>query len=264
MKWIIENLQRGNDITGLIEEIRKQGIEALVLDVGNKYALKVLPENEPVVFIGSIQSAAHYKQVLKNCDPVIWYTADNYLCSNYYPYFADLLFNDEHSFIPAGCLKNQMWHYYRMYSKEALIYVRPNSGEKTFTGQLLDMKDFGRMFDVWKSYGLKDNDLVVVSAPKNIKGEWRFICDADGEIIAVSSYKYDGLETLLPGAPLEATEKCMEVLQRPFKPDKFFTVDICLGADGKYYLLELNSFNSAGMYAADKAKVVNRIMREFL
>lgn len=263
MKWIIEDLGRNNDMPDMIQAIKEAGIECLVIGPKNKFDDNIkLNRNDKVVFNGSIQTGYHLKQLYPMCLPLIWYSPNNYLCSKYYNHFYDLLFNDEHSFISLAGLKHNKWHFYKLYSKEALIYVRPDSGEKIFTGQLLDLKDFDRLFDVYKSYGLKEEDLIVVSSPKNIKGEWRFVCSDQKEIIACSSYLYDGLQTYVGGAPLEATEKCKEVLARKYFPDKFFTVDICLGADGNYYLLELNSFNSAGLYACNKKAIVERIKKE--
>ena len=50
-----------------------------------------------------------------------------------------------------------------------------------------------------------------------------------------------------------------EVLQIGYYPDSVFVMDVCEDSDGRFWLLEINSFSSAGLYACDKAKIVKEV-----
>jgi hypothetical protein len=65
--------------------------------------------------------------------------------------------------------------------------------------------------------------------------------------------------TKIPAVPEGATEMCKKVLQKEYYPDRIFCVDICEDGDGEFWLLELNSFSSCGLYACDKDKIVKRV-----
>jgi hypothetical protein len=263
-KWLIENFTGDNGYEDLIDEVKKQGYECHVLDIRNHFTLQpgIFQPNDCMVFQGSIQLFDKLREELgpQGCRPIGWCTEENYLCTNYYPAVQKLLFNDHFAFLPLNWLKKDKWKWYDRFGKEALIFVRPDSGKKSFTGQLIDLQDFDRFFEDNSSQSnCKDTDIVIVSSPKTIMGEWRFICTNKKEIVAYSTYKYQDQRTYIPSAPQGAIDKCKEVLETGYFPDSIFTMDICEDADGNFWLLEFNSFTSAGTYAANKEKIVKRV-----
>ncbi len=261
VKWIIENFVGDNGYEDLIAEVRTQGMECIVLDVRNHFDLRpgLVDGNECVLFQGSIQLFRKLKSELQ-AYPLGWMTDENYLCTNYYPHVQKFLFNDWHVFTTVAGLKHNQWNFYAEFGKDALIYVRPNGGDKTFTGRLLDLQDFPEFWkDIVHCNVTDDSSIVVVSTPKNIKGEWRFICTAQKEILGVSLYKYNNQRTYIPSAPVKATKLVNEILENGWYPDPVFTVDICEDNDGNFWLMEMNSFTSAGTYAAPKAQIVKRV-----
>lgn len=267
VKWLVENFVDDNGYAELIAEIKKQGMECHVLDIRNHFEvsweLKTMVEG-PLLFQGSIQMFRKLKQELA-VGPLGWMTDENYLCTNYYPKFQKYLFNDWHMFTTVAGMRANMWNIYNTFGKgakegkEGLIHIRPNGGDKTFSGQLIDIQDFQRCFSNTVKFNIKDEDIAVVSTPKNIIGEWRFICSNKPEIVAVSSYMYRGKRTYVPSAPEGATNLCKEILKVGWYPDPMFTVDICEDGDNNYWLMEFNSFTSAGTYGADKEKIVKAV-----
>ncbi len=269
VKWLIENFVGDNGYEDLITEVRNQGMECIVLDIRNHFELRpnLINKGECVVFQGSIQLFKKVKAELP-VYPLGWMTDENYLCRNYYPHVQKYLFNDRHVFTTVAGLKHNKWWFYSAFSKEALIYVRPDNGDKTFTGQLIDLQDFDEFFEgngskkLSKRYSgceIKNTDLLVVSTPKNIKGEYRYICTKYKEILGVSCYMYDGKRTLIPSAPENATKLVKEILDNGWYPDPVFTIDIVEDGDGNFWLMEMNSFTSAGTYAAKKNSIVKRV-----
>ena len=259
-KWLVENFTGDNGYEDLITEIRSQGMECVVLDIRNHFELRpgLINDNECVVFQGSIQLFRKLKAEL-NAYPLGWMTDQNYLCNRYYPHFQKFLFNDKHVLTSVAGLKHNKWWFYSSFGKEAVIYVRPDGGDKVFTGQLLDLQDFDKFWDNKVVCNVKDDDLVVISTPKNVVGEWRYIVTNKKEILGTSLYNYQGQRTYVPSAPEKATTLCKQILDVGWYPDPVFTVDICEDSDQNYWLMEINSFTSAGTYAAPKAPIVKRV-----
>ena len=138
------------------------------------------------------------------------------------------------------------------------MFIRPDSGDKTFKGGLVDMHDFARFYDQFES---ERDEMVIVSSPKNIRGEWRFVVTWEKEIVAQSSYRYQGLATRMPLAPDGATKLCQDILVRleGRYPDEVFCIDIAEDGDGNFWLLELTSFSAAGLYACNKDAIVRAV-----
>ena len=242
----------------LVKAIKKEGYPLFEIKGDFKNA-DVMPFNNwdtPVIFLGSIQMTQMMQKLLTQTSPVTYCTQENFKCTNYMSHFGKYLFNDKYSIISMAELERQKFHFYATYGKDTLIFVRPDSGEKPFQAGLVDLQDF----DVFMSYG-KDHphQLVVVSTPKNIRGEWRFVVTSDQDIISCSTYRYQGKITRCASAPPEATKLVKEMLKVPYYPDRVFVMDVCEDNDGNYWLLELNSFSSAGLYACDMSEIVKKV-----
>jgi hypothetical protein len=259
-RWIIENFTDSEDYNDLIQAVKDWGYDCYVIGRRNNFDFNPsgFKENDCVLFQGSIQMTRHVRNKLpKGCFPIAFCTEENYLCSKYYPIFKDDLFNDKYDIVPVAELKANKFDYYSKFGKEAMIYIRPDRGDKPFAGQLLDLQDFDRFWNNNVVCNATENDLVIVSTPKNILGEWRFVVSKEG-IIACSTYVYQGQKTLIPSAPAKACLLVEHLLNRNYYPDPIFAIDICQDNDGCFWLLELNSFSSAGLYACKKDLIVQK------
>ncbi len=268
-KWLIEDFTQDSWYRDLIKEVKKQGMECIVLDITNHFDLKPgliknretdlgFPIPDFVIFQGSIQLFRKLKKELP-AYPLGWMTDPSYLCSRYYPHFQKYLFNDRHVFTTvANLIHNKFW-FYGQFGKEAVIYVRPDGGDKAFAGRLLDLQEFDKFWENDVLSNCQKDSMLMVSTPKNIRGEWRYICTYKKEIIGTSLYRYQDQQTYIPSAPEKATALCNTILELGWYPDPVFTIDICEDMDGNYWLLEINSFTSAGTYAADKSKIVSKV-----
>lgn len=264
VRWIIENFTDSEDYNDLIQSVKDSGRDCFVIGRRNHFDFdpSSFKENDCVMFLGSIQMTRNVTSRLPaGCFPISYNTWDKYLCSSYYPSFKEHLFNDNFEFTTIGEFRANFFEFYRKFGNEAMVFIRPDTGEKSFQGQLLDIQDFDKFWGSTLIQSDDKNEKMLVSCPKNINGEWRFVCSKynGGEIIAQSTYQYQRKRTLIPSAPVGATNKCLEILKVGYYPDSVFCVDICEDNDGNFWLLELTSFSSAGLYATDKQKVVNRV-----
>lgn len=241
MKFIYENICRENQL------------DKVALEFEETYKVKNFDSNIPEsgVFLGSIEGCNWMRESRPNVK--FWSTFDNYKCSAYYPQVQELLFNDRYAFIPFRELSRRKWDLYAWLGKESLLFIRPDSGEKDFPAELVDLQDIDKFVDDYDCDGL-----AVVSTPKNSIGEWRFIV-SDGLIHSVSSYKYQGVLTTVPSAPLGASELAHKVMLKGIAPDDIFCIDVVQDMDNNFWVMELTPFSSAGLYANDPKKVANLI-----
>ena len=209
--WIIENLVKEPSFLELSEEAKKQGFP--VQDIKGDFAHADIShyKDQCVIFNGSIEMCKLVKNnlIANGNAPITYSTFENYLCSKYYGIFGKYLFNDRYVMLPLSELNRNFYHFYGVYGKEAMLFIRPDSGDKVFKAGLFDLKDFEDFYNQYKEFR---NELVIVSTPKNLRGEWRFVCTRHKEILAVSSYRYQGLNTRVPSAPTKATKLCEEIL----------------------------------------------------
>jgi len=256
-KWIVENMVREPSYLELVEAIKAEGCDLKEIKGDFKYSdIQGYDDSAPVIFLGSINMTDIVLQKMTGSYPVAYCNQRNYLCTKYMSHFGKYLFNDKYAIISLAELKRHLFFFYGVFGKETMIFVRPDSGQKPFQAQLVDMQDFEHFYAQGRSI---EHELVVVSSPKNIRGEWRFVVTSSQEIIAQSTYRYLGKITKIPSAPKEATELVKELLKIGYYPDTVFVLDICEDNDGNYWLLELNSFSSAGLYECNKTNIVKRV-----
>lgn len=264
VKWIVENFTDSEDYESLVKAIKASGRYCFVIGkhIHFDFDPRGFEEDDCVIVQGSIQMTKNIASRLpRGCFPITYSSWEKYLCSTYYPHFTKYLFNDLHEITTLANLKANKFEFYRKFGKECLVFIRPDSGEKTFQAQLMDIQDFDKFWDNSIASCAVDTDLMVVSTPKKINGEYRIVCSKynGGEIITSSTYQYQGQRTYIPSIPPKATEKCREILDVGWYPDSIFCVDIAEDADGNCWLLELTSFSSAGLYMTDKDLVVKRV-----
>lgn len=256
--WVIENFTKEESYKQLLESVKNAGHDLISVNE-TIYNLSQGPlddlKNQCVVLVGSINMCALLKERLKSCAPVSYCTQENYKCSKYYSHFGEYLFNDNYAIISLSELKRRKFYYYGLFGKEALLFIRPDTGEKSFQAGLVDILDFDRFYEQFEDLA---HELVVVSTPKKIIGEWRVICSKE-EVIDYSLYRYQGQTTKIRSIPREAIEFCGKILKNNYKPDSVFCIDVFSDSDNNYWLGELTSFSSAGLYSSNKDNIVKRV-----
>lgn len=257
-QWIVENFVKEPSFKGLSEAIRKQNRPFIPIEGDYRKEILAQLDSKCVVVNGSIKMVKLLKQDLPpDCFPVSYCTFQNYACSAYYSHFGPYLFNDKYAIMSLKEVVRQKYDVWGHYGKEALIFIRPDSGEKIFQAGLLDIIDLA---DLHESNKDCEHDLVLVSTPKNVLWEGRFVVSKFKEIIASSTYRFQGQVCLIPSVPSEAMKFCQMLLNKvEYHPDTVFCLDICQDSDKVCWLLELTSFSSAGLYACDKERIVERV-----
>lgn len=279
--WVVENFAKEKSFTELVKAVEELGYPLIKID--GDYEKKIFNDlnNKPsshyigdftyeqtqnlikqdrkcVVLNGTIKMCRLIHQDLGNhCSPKTYSNFPKYKCSAYYSHFGPYLFNDKYCLMPLLELERQKFDVWGHYGKDSVIFIRPDSGEKDFQAGLLDIIDLGKFIDNNEDC---HHDLMLVSTPKNIKWEGRFICSKHKEIIAYSTYRFQGNVTRIPSVPEKSLKFCQEVLNNvSYVPDSVFCLDLVEDNDGNYWVMELTSFSSAGLYCADMKKIVKRV-----
>jgi hypothetical protein len=155
-------------------------------------------------------------------------------------------------------LIRQKWEVYRWLANDTKVFVRPSSGLKTFTGKLLDLEEFDAFWKKPAVCNAKPEDIVIIAPPQRIQGEWRIVADHAGQVVAYTTYLYQGNATHIPAAPSGAMELCKRILDSGLKLGPMFVLDIAQSPDGRFGLLEANAFSTAALYACKMEQIVQR------
>jgi len=256
-KWIIEDFAPDNSFGALADEVKRQGMECELIQYlpFQSGSYDIYDEKDCVIFQGSINLAQQLQRD-KKWIPGMWLTPKNYECTKYYAHLGKYLFNSLYVMMPRAEVKRRMdWLYNECFGPYEQLFIRPNSGLKPFTAGLCSRLNFD-YFWRWVDDFTEPESIIVVSTPKVVKQEWRFICTKDGVLTGCQYEKSREFKTH-PGYPEKAGALAAEVAAT-YQPDPIFVVDICLGETDNYYLMEIGSFSVAGLYACNMQPIVGR------
>ena len=255
-KWLIEDFAEDNNYFRLADEVKRQGYdyELITYTPFQSGSFDRFSDDECVIVVASLQLAGQLLNQ-KKWTPNAWLNLKQYECSYYYAHLGKYLFNDKYIMLPRTEAKRRITELFEMYGKEDCIFIRPSSGFKTFTGKVFSKDNFDSDWK-WVDEFTNPEDLVIVSTPKDIKAEWRFVI-AEGEVISGSMYKLNKTPKYKREWFSEAINLANEVAKQ-FSPDPMYVLDICQGADDNFYLLEIGSFSCAGLYSCDVEPIVRR------
>ena len=147
------------------------------------------------------------------------------------------------------------------------LFIRPNSGFKTFSGQVLKRENCEHEISSLDQLSSVMNDtLMLYKAAQKLQGEFRFVI-ADKQVIAGSEYRWDNILDIRRDWPQECWDLAQQVANHDWQVDVAYTCDVALTDSGPK-VIELNGFSCAGLYACDLTAVVNGVseaaLKEYL
>jgi hypothetical protein len=256
--WIIEAGVFGKAAEPLAEEVRRQGMTCLMVPYRevvsglNGTAGEAPGERECVLFYGSHPLMHHIRKHRPGWVPGGWCSFENLACSTYYAYFGPYLLNQPYAMLPGVEAIRHADHLYGVYGRDGVLFARPDSVEKVFTGRLIRRDEFANALAPTR---YDPATLVVVARPRSIAREWRLVV-VEGRVVAGCQYFVQGQPEIRVGCPAEVQSFATGLLHEVgWRPDPAFMMDVC-EVEGDLRLLELNSFSCSGLYACDPATVV--------
>ena len=266
-KWLLANAGPPDRIQALSYAAQEVGCEVEIRSIKEMYddegrAPLETDSNERacVIFRGSINMSVDLRKSRPNWIGN-WHSRDAYLCSHYYSYWGQYITQQRYLILPvAEVLRNWDWLFDTL-AQDNLLFIRPNSGEKEFNGELVQRKN---MFG-WKLVSIETkstliDELCVVSTPVEIQKEVRLII-ANKRVVAGSVYRLAGmiwherLEDQHDANDIIAfAEMVLAGLSPPDLPP-VHCLDIAVH-DSKLSILEVGCFCCCGLYACDLHKIV--------
>lgn len=181
-----------------------------------------------------------------NWNPGVW-TNENFNSSSY-KNIGDWFLNNDSQIMKISEVDTNVSH--------NQFFIKPNSDNKEFAGQVIDKEKFVSWYENMKSIGyLDDNDFdVAVCCPKAISVEYRVVV-VNKKIVAGSLYKKYGIVYTERGWLLEFQDYIDEI---NWHPADVYVVDFGLSNEG-WKIIEYNTFNSAGLYACNVSRIIDAI-----
>lgn len=258
MHWIIENIWDG-DTDRLVKAIKHNDAGTVdVLDCSTSeywnFFSKYQGWDENTIIFGSIQLCKYSRGIDLSPGAIFSYGA--YDCLRYYKYLHTLLLNSDYKILPFYSLKHKMDE---IYGEERDIFIRPNSPNKPFTGQVIGKERFVETIDKlsWDK-DLQDDELCFISAATNIRQEYRCVVTKDG-FLTGSLYRDGTVHKTSEEVPEEVIELATRT-SRMYLPDPIYLVDIGTFTGRPPKVIEIGPIACAGLYDCDRDKIVRAIL----
>lgn len=223
----------------------------------SKQPLSEYSADECVVLYGSI---GFVEQRLRNSNaiPGAYYTKDRLACSHYMPRLPlELLGNAQGVYLPFGDFVRRRDQIYRLFG-ESRLFVRPDSGGKTFTGLCLEQETAGVEINSLRQLtSVTDDTRVLIAPAQSIRAEYRFFI-VEGQVVTGSRYHVNGQRSIDPGVSKLCLEVAKQVAALPWQVDLAYTCDVGLFA-GEPKVVELNAFSTSGLYACDALRLFDAV-----
>ena len=237
---------------------------------GMEYTAFPAEPDGPVVIQGSIE-------LLRNAvgnAPARWFPAGDWFrysdmhCCTYYPLIGKYLLQQQYGVYPLGDMPRLKDFIFKTFSTPGdtpslgrLIFVRPDSNDKCFTGECVGEKSFQWWYDEIRK-DVSSRCPVVVAPFQQLHREWRLVI-ANEKPVAASLYKVDDHHLTEEGCPVRVKHLAMKVAKL-VHPAPVWVLDIAETTDGRLAVVELGAVNCAGWYDCELLAVVDAINKAAL
>jgi hypothetical protein len=221
-----------------------------------------------VVFHGSIQSSDMLAKVETPLTPGAIGNFENFRYSTLLSHWGYWFVNKQPIFAPMGTICHNFDYYQGVASRGSnpvgQIFIRPDSGRKSFSGQLLSFGDIKR-YQLAKDCG--DEAWVCVATAKKIVKEWRVLI-VDKEVVTACRYRRNGMLEMVKEFPPSVREQAEFIAGCDWQPDIAYMLDIGLvikpdsdSTGDELRIIEANPFSTSDLYCMDYEKVIDALNR---
>ncbi len=258
--WIMDtNMGEHSDVSTYVEMVRATGTR--VVEVQPRPMSDDLPGPDhagPTVLYGSV-SYVQRASASGRWKPGVFAEPDCFTYAQWAQHYDEMLLNDPSSVeitTPRAFLHTTR-------APDEIIFARPTRDDKDFSGTVQTVAAFQTLCHlavqgVGGTQSFSPDLPILIGTPYGIEGEWRLFV-VDGSVRGASQYRKKGRLHLQQGAPDLILDFAQDVL-RQWTPAPVYVLDLCL-SNGRPYIMEAQSFNSAGHYHADMRPVVEAINR---
>jgi hypothetical protein len=213
-----------------------------------------VPREVPTIFYGAVN---FINNVWKSgrWSPAAWYSNNAFSYDNYLARYDTEMLNSD------GRILTMEQFGLEKHDQDTLFFVRPIRDLKEFAGEIMTFGDYAGWFDGISHGGftITPDCPILVAEPKRIVEEYRLFV-VEGEVVAWTRYKKGDRFARLNVTSDVPSDVLLygERQARRYSPAPVFVMDVGYTQDG-LKIIELGSFNSAGLYAAKEADIVEAI-----
>lgn len=259
LHWLIDIDIIGDEHQETPMRLRQLGHKVSTLSA-TKDTPKLIKNPETIyVFHGSFEELNAIKK--QEVDIATYGLGSSILRSHYTSYTPEEWYlNQEATMTTWGMFRKNFENFFHHFKNNA-VFIRPDSGVKTFTGQLIDVGCFNVDADgLEKVSNVKFETIIWVSPKKEIEAEYRFwICNKN--VVASTEYSWDDKE--LGDIPDTAIHLAEIVAKYEWQVDRTYVVDIAI-CNGSPFVVEFNSFSCSGLYNCDSKKLFELVSNDIL
>jgi hypothetical protein len=171
-------------------------------------------------------------------------------------------FNSDAIYMPFGMISERKYMLQDIFGDK--IFIRPDSGFKSFTGFSVAIKDLDfELSSLKQTKNPGAHEMCLIARAKPIHAEYRIVV-CEGKIVTGSQYRWDNKMDIRIDVHSDAwsfAESAVAAAQ--WQLDTCYVVDIFLSDDGPK-IGEFNSFASAGLYNCDTDAIVDAVSKAAL
>lgn len=202
--------------------------------------------SEDFIFRGSVNTLKHLELIDHPYYNRLT-SLNSYSCNYYYPKLFNLLLNKDCLFIPANMVLQSKEVILNAFPETDTLFVRPNYGDKSFTGQRIGKKTFDKEWSAildQVSRPLFSDEYVLFSSSKEMDAEYRVVVGPNGYI---THSEYTDNDLLYADEHIkDSINSMLENLQTVLLSiDNFFVIDYSAKHNK---IIEINSFSCSGFY----------------
>jgi len=255
MHWVIQdNLHKDKATLCLIDNLEKFKIDHTLVKV-IPFIGEIDPDINPinpVICIGSYSFRHVAKR--KNWNPGVFDIG--HIHYHQYPekWKSHLINNDS-----IYCTMNEVLNHFETKEDQGVVFVRPSVDSKFINGNIYTKKEIEDIINGLSRIepdpsGLLLSSPMMISSPKNILYEYRFWV-VDKEIITWSLYKRGEKVIYSNDIDIDILDFAKSVI-KDVNFSRAYVIDIAKLPDNSFKIIETNTFNSSGFYAADIQKII--------
>lgn len=263
VKWVIEtNILVGSSYENLPQVVKDAGYEVFETKF-EPFTRKIetIPysNDECVVVYGSFNYVNLLSRSGYRFIPGAYGITSDTNCSYYIPLLSqEFILNNDYIMMSWGEFVRRKDFLVKLYGEK--LFVRPNSGFKTFSGFAFDTNEWDYEINTRQALtSVMHDTLVLISSCKEIYSEYRFVI-ADRKIVTGSQYHQNGKLYESEIVDDDCKNFVLKVAENNWQLDTCYTCDVGLTSNGPK-LIELNSFGCAGLYKCDLQKIAHSVSK---
>lgn len=264
LHWVIDVDIIGEKHINLPKYLRSLGHEVTTLSA-TKDIPKLYESPDTIhVFHGSFEEL---RAVKKQINVATYGLGNSILRSHYKSYIPSEWFLNPDRMTTWGMFCQNQNEYAKRYGRG--VFIRPDTGNKTFTGQVLHMDNFQYEKELLEqTSNILPETIIWVAPQKTIIREFR-VWISDNKVIASSEYSWNEDTKPLENIPKVVIDFANEIAKYSWQVDRAYVVDIHLKPYGEITeIIEFNSFSCSGLYQCDSEKLFKQmsddIIREWM